>query len=469
MRMVRPFLALLWCALAACSTAATASAQVVTGAAGTITEPPSPLDTQRPRPTLGPGERRIDDMIFDESRFASFAVPGGVSYESYSARPWEFGIVPVAFDADVTEDHKAVFWNACKMWEPAGVACVARTNEPAWVQVQRWDSGCYSYVGMRPSGGQAINLGGGCWGTGTVAHELGHALGLIHEHQRIDRDTYVTIHLENVIEGEEHNFERVVTGRLWTEYDFGSLMHYGKSAFAESSAVETIVPKPEYAQAAAKMGQRSEVSAHDLVAMTSVYNLPPRVFRTYPLAPRRFTIGRNEAVAAMAAINAYYLAPAGLNRPNGLSINGRPDFLGLAAWFFDVYVNTRFAGYAEVESRYNVMANITQTDEWRVKNPQRLPAVPFAIGNALPFDRSELLAVMERLDRFYSAPEGLQRPNGLSISGQPDFLGIAAWIVDIYLGRRLGGASPDSAWADVVSEIQQTDEWRQKHRSTPAP
>ena len=34
-------------------------------------------------------------------------------------------------------------------------------------------------------------------------------------------------------------------------------------------------------------------------------------------------------------------------------------------WFFDVYVNTRFAGYAEIESRYNVMANITQTDEWR--------------------------------------------------------------------------------------------------------
>jgi hypothetical protein len=165
----------------------------------------------------------------------------------------------------------------------------------------------------------------------------------------------------------------------------------------------------------------------------------------------------------MSAINAYYLAPAGLNRSNGLSLNGRPDFLGLAAWFFDVYVNTRYAGYEELESRFNVMANITQTDEWRVKNPQRLSAVPFAIGNALPFDRSELLAVMERLDRYYSAPEGLQRPNGLSLNGQPDFLGIAAWIVDIYMGRRLDGRSPDEAWSAVVREIQQTDEWKQKH------
>jgi hypothetical protein len=181
------------------------------------------------------------------------------------------------------------------------------------------------------------------------------------------------------------------------------------------------------------------------------------------VTPRRFTIGRAEALAAMAAINGYYIAPAGLNRANGLSINGRPDFLGLAAWFFDVYVNTRFAGYAEIESRYNVMANITRTEEWRAKNPARQPAVPFDVGNALPFDRTELLAVLERLDRFYAAPEGLQRPQGLSLDGQPDFLGIAAWVVDVYLGARLGGASADASWQRVVQLIQQTDEWRWKH------
>ena len=48
---------------------------------------------------------------------------------------------------------------------------------------------------------------------------------------------------------------------------------------------------------------------------------------------------------------------------------------------------------------------------------------------------------MQRLDDFYRAPEGLQRPEGLSINEAPDFEGIAAWIFDVYLNARLAGRS----------------------------
>jgi hypothetical protein len=70
---------------------------------------------------------------------------------------------------------------------------------------------------------------------------------------------------------------------------------------------------------------------------------------------------------------------------------------------------------------------------------------------------------MQRLDAFYRAAEGLQRPAGLSIDGGPDFLGIAAWMFDVYLNGRLGGRPADSAWLEVVASIEASDEWKAKH------
>ena len=52
-----------------------------------------------------------------------------------------------------------------------------------------------------------------------------------------------------------------------------------------------------------------------------------------------------------------------------------------------------------------------------------------------------MLLAMERLHSFYMSRMGLQRPEGLSINGRPDFLGIAQWIFDIYLPARSAGFS----------------------------
>ena len=36
---------------------------------------------------------------------------------------------------------------------------------------------------------------------GNILHQIGHALGLYHEHSRPDRDSYITVVLENVMPG----------------------------------------------------------------------------------------------------------------------------------------------------------------------------------------------------------------------------------------------------------------------------
>ena len=50
----------------------------------------------------------------------------------------------------------------------------------------------------RIGGQQNITLGPGCYRLGTELHEMMHALGVVHEQSRPDRDNHVTVIKENV-------------------------------------------------------------------------------------------------------------------------------------------------------------------------------------------------------------------------------------------------------------------------------
>ncbi|CAG0915470.1 unnamed protein product [Notodromas monacha] len=111
-------------------------------------------------------------------------------------------------------------------------------------------SGCSSYKGMRVSGFQEVKLHvPGCIYKGTIMHELMHAAGFWHEHQRFDRNDYVRIAFENVEAGKEHNFdiadltESQNVGDV--SYNFDSIMHYELTAFSVNDE-RTIVPIGEF-------------------------------------------------------------------------------------------------------------------------------------------------------------------------------------------------------------------------------
>lgn len=63
---------------------------------------------------------------------------------------------------------------------------------------------------------------------GTPAHEIGHALGLIHEHTRYDRDEHININPHAISESSLGNFVKtqntIVPGDV--PYDLSSIMHY---------------------------------------------------------------------------------------------------------------------------------------------------------------------------------------------------------------------------------------------------
>lgn len=113
-----------------------------------------------------------------------------------------------------------------------------------------------------------------CVSEATVMHELIHTLGYAHMHSHQDRDKFVRIYLNNVIEGSRDNFKRVDTKRFiefdnfGTPYDYLSIMHYPKDAFAMPGKDLTLEPKDK--SFLDKIGSR-RLSKGDIKRIKSMY------------------------------------------------------------------------------------------------------------------------------------------------------------------------------------------------------
>ena len=63
---------------------------------------------------------------------------------------------------------------------------------------------CFSFIGrVRQTNGQELSIGTNCAVLSVIVHEILHALGFIHEHTRLDRDTYVIINETNIQTGRD--------------------------------------------------------------------------------------------------------------------------------------------------------------------------------------------------------------------------------------------------------------------------
>ena len=81
----------------------------------------------------------------------------------------------------------------------------------------------------------------------------------------------------------------------------------------------------------------------------------------------------------------------------------------------------------------------------------------------IPRRRDEMVAAGRWLHEYYRSEEGLQRASGLWFNDQPDFEGIGAWLLDVYLSARIEGATDEAARQRVVDSIRQTEEWKARH------
>ena len=175
---------------------------------------------------------------------------------------WPNCRVPFTIDPALTNQARVT--QAIAHWEArTSFRFIARTSQADFITF-RPGSGCSSHVG-RQTGQQFVNLADGCL-LGQTIHEIGHVIGLWHEQSRQDRDSFVTIQWANIEAGKEHNFNQHITdGDDVGAYDYGSIMHYGRTAFSKNG-LDTIVP---INPAGSPIGQRTALSAGDIAAANS--------------------------------------------------------------------------------------------------------------------------------------------------------------------------------------------------------
>jgi hypothetical protein len=181
---------------------------------------------------------------------ANYVVPDYVYGE---LKRWENNLVPYIIDASVTASDRALIQQAITAWQDAtnvrfrplsGARDWKREN---YVKFSDQKNQCSSNsLGIKEklsgSVNEEENINGvevaGCgqnWGR--IAHQIGHVLGLGHEHSRGHREDYITILWSNIDRPKQ--FCRVIWDQPTlanTSYDYDSITHYAPTQAAKRSS-----------------------------------------------------------------------------------------------------------------------------------------------------------------------------------------------------------------------------------------
>lgn len=143
-------------------------------------------------------------------------------------------------------------------------------------------NGSSSPLGQRDPGPNVITLDENSSTFGTAIHEIGHSIGLIHEHQSFIRDNQLIIHTNNILSNKMHNFSKeTLSHSVYGGVDFYSIMLYPSyNSFAINQSQPTMTAKAGvYIPPSRQTGinnntwtvQRQFLSVNDRWAVAGVY------------------------------------------------------------------------------------------------------------------------------------------------------------------------------------------------------
>lgn len=195
---------------------------------------------------------------------------GSVCVQYGSSQLWSNKRVPFVIDSGITGTRRTRLQEAIDAWNDSSVdvkfvpnTSILPTAHVKFVRTK--DGACgSSYVGNQGDiFGQPINIREDCFRTRTIHHEMGHAVGLWHEQQRCDRNSFVT-----VTSTDSTNYGRKC-GAKWRDYrtyNYGSVMHY-----SPSSVMSIVSNPPAHRGDPTLAGQATQLNSGDIADIDTMY------------------------------------------------------------------------------------------------------------------------------------------------------------------------------------------------------
>jgi hypothetical protein len=315
----------------------------------------------------------LDDMAFD---------PEQLSRSGFHGPRWTNGDVYYAFDPALTATQRAQWLAAAAAWSAvADVRFAACTWQPNYIHV--FDGGGnWSYVGMI-GGSQDMSIHD--WDQSyVIAHEIAHALGAGHEHQRTDRDPFIAVNVGNIQPAYRDQFSEIEMD-LYGEYDFYSLMHYDQCAFSIDCppgctcdcTAHVITCLPPYEEFQNLIGQQHYLSWGDATGMCARYNTFKPQLASQSLAP-------DPAVGGARADTVWF---GGYNEVEQRAYNSVDDGYETAVWTWDAGTVDPLEGWTSFDLSCMVggYMNICTEGEWQgfILGPPSVGGRCDLSGNAL--------------------------------------------------------------------------------------